>query len=369
MARVVQLLGRGGQSFAERVLGWSRPTIRKGQLELSSGRPIIDRFHDRGRKSAEESFPELIEHIRLIVEPTGQADPTFRSTRTYIPLTAASVRERLIAIFGYKSNDLPCVRTISNKLAALNYRPQKVAKCRPVKKIPETDAIFDSVHEVNDSAKLEQGVLRLSIDTKATVHIGNFSRGGYSRNPGKAYDHDFESEEKLTPFGLFLPETGKSYLWFTPSKVTADFMVDRLEEIWPTFKAQYNPHKLVINADNGPECSGVRRQWLRRLLEFAQTQGIEIELAYYPPYHSKYNPVERLWGVLENHWRGELIDSVEKALGLARTMSFRSVKPVVKLVRKVYKSGVTLTKNEMDKIEACLDRKKGLENWSIIIWP
>ncbi|MFT5116101.1 MAG: transposase, partial [Parasphingorhabdus sp.] len=88
-------------------------------------------------------------------------------------------------------------------------------------------------------------------------------------------------------------------------------------------KTRDNIHKLVINADNGPECSGRRTQWLNRLVALADDHQIEIQLAYYPPYHSKYNPVERLWGVLENHWRGEIIDSFQKALGLARRMSYQ----------------------------------------------
>ena len=369
MAGVVQILGRGGQSFAENVLGWSRPTIRKGIKELESGVDFVDRFSDRGRKPIENKLPHLMDHIRLVVEPLGQTDPTFRSTRTYIPLTADSVREKLAKEFGYKSNELPCTRTISNKLMALNYRPQKVAKCRPLKKIPETDAIFERVHQINRQADEEPGVLRISLDTKAVVKVGAFSRNGKSRNPGKAYDHDFDPDDKLTPFGMLLPETGESHLWFASGKVTADFMVDRLEELWPKLKEKYNPHKLVINADNGPECSGVRRQWLKRLVCFGVRAGIEIQLAYYPPYHSKYNPIERLWGVLENHWRGELLETVNKTLGLARSMTFRSIKPTVKFVNKVYKNGVTLTNDAFAIIEKNIEREEGLEKWFISIPP
>jgi len=369
MAKVVQNLGKGGQRFAERVLNWSRPTIRKGARELSSGQDIADRFSDRGRRKIETVLPLLLDHIRLVVEPTSQTDPTFRTTRTYIPLTAASVRAQLAHQFGYSEDQLPCTRTISNKLNQLNYRPMKVAKCKPLKKIAQTDAIFEEVHRINADADQNSGVLRISLDTKAVVNIGQFSRGGKSRHPCKAYDHDFAPDEKLTPFGILLPQSGESYLWFATSKVTADFMVDRLEEVWPKLKDQYRPHTLVINADNGPECSGSRTQWLKRLVEFGASAGVTIQLAYYPPYHSKYNPVERLWGVLENHWRGELLESVEKTLGLARSMTYRAIKPMVKLVRKAYKSGVTLTKHEMNKIEEKLQRKEGLEKWFISIAP
>ena len=77
----------------------------------------------------------------------------------------------------------------------------------------------------------------------------------------------------------------------------------------------------MINADNGPESNEHRTQWLKRLVELFDAYKLTIQLAYYLSYHSKYNPVDRVWGVLENHWRGEIIDSVDKALGLARSMT------------------------------------------------
>lgn len=369
MARVVEMLGRGGQSFAERVLGWNRGTIRKGLLELRSGVPIEDRFDLRGRRKAEEILPHLLEDICLIMEPEVQADPTFRSTRIYSRLSAREVRDRLISRSGYSDSELPCVRTLSTKLNELGYRLTKVRKCRPQKKIPETDSIFEEVHRLNEEADQDDKVLRISLDTKATVKIGPFSRGGYSRQGEEACDHDFEPEATLTPFGVLLPQTGDHHLWFTESKVTADFMVDRLEEMLPRWKQRFHFHTLLINADNGPENSGRRTQWLKRLVELADAHQLNIKLAYYPPYHSKYNPVERLWGVLENHWRGEILLSVEKTLGLARSMTFKGLKPTVRKVTRSYRQGVSVAKKLMKAIERRLSRTAGLEPWFIHIAP
>ncbi len=126
--------------------------------------------------------------------------------------------------------------------------------------------------------------------------------------------------------------------------------------------------KLFINSDNGPECSGQRTQWLKRLLQLSRDKKIEIELAYYPPYHSKYNPVERFWGVLENHWRGEIISTINKAIGLAKTMTYNAISPIVNLVGKVYEKGISLTPKQMKKeIEPFLIRKDGLKKYFITI--
>lgn len=370
MAEVVNILGRGGQRFAEKILSWSRKTIRKGQRELHSGQPIEDRFKDRGRKRAEHHLPNLLQDIESIVEPVLQADPTFRSRRVYAPLTAKEIHKRLQTDKKYKPTELPTVRTISNKLSKLNIRPQRVKKCRPQRKIPETDAIFEQVHDINEDADSDPEKLRISLDSKASVKIGPYSRGGKNRIKQQASDHDFDPEATLTPFGIFVPESAESYLWFSIGPVTADFMVDRLEELWPKLHQRFPQlHTLVINADNGPESSGQRTQWLKRLVEFSGAYEVTIQLAYYPPYHSKYNPVERLWGVLENHWRGELLDSIEKTLGLARSMTYRGIKPRVNLVRKVYRNGIRLTKKAMKPIEEKIDRLKNLEKWFITIRP
>lgn len=76
---------------------------------------------------------------------------------------------------------------------------------------------------------------------KMLLHPGGVSQwkklmGGKSRQGEKACDHDFEPEVKLTPFGIFRPDTNQTWLFFSNGSVTADFMVDRLEEIWPALK-------------------------------------------------------------------------------------------------------------------------------------
>jgi len=369
MASIVESIGYGGQFFASKVLGWDRNTIRKGTKELESGHAIVDQYHRSGRKKSEYHFPNLLNDIKSIVEPSGQTDPTFRSTRIYTPLTTKEVRHRLVTQCGYRSSEFICERTIANKLNGLNYRPQKVKKCKPIKKIAETDAIFEQVHQINAEADDAEGILRISLDTKATVKIGEFSRNGKSRQPQKAIDHDFAPDHMLTPFGILQPKTGESHLWFCEGKVTADCMADCLEEMLPKWQAKKAFKELVINADNGPENSGQRTQWLKRLTEISDTQQIKITLAYYPPYHSKYNPVERLWGVLENHWRGEILNSIEKAIGMARSMTYKGIKPTVRRITRIYKTGVTVAKKNMQEIECRLNRKEGLEPWFITILP
>ena len=152
--------------------------------------------------------------------------------------------------------------------------------------------------------------MRVSIDTKATIKIGAFSRGGYNRQGSKAVDHDFEPETTLKLFGIHIPEKDENHLYFTESNVTADFMVDALEDLWRSLENQTELHTIVINADNGPENSSRRTQFVKRIVELAENKSIDVKLAYYPPYHSKYNPIERVWGA----WKTTGVENYSKAL-------------------------------------------------------
>jgi hypothetical protein len=136
MARTVRELGPGGQGQAERELGWSRVTIRKGTHEMQSGIVCQDAFTLRGRKRAEEHLPQLLTDITAIVNGQSQTDPQFRTTRLYTRLSAKEVRHQLIVQKGYTDAELPCVQTIATKLNTLGYTLTKVAKSQPQKKSP-----------------------------------------------------------------------------------------------------------------------------------------------------------------------------------------------------------------------------------------
>ncbi len=146
-------------------------------------------------------------------------------------------------------------------------------------------------------------------------------------------------------------------MYFSSSKITSDFIVDILEDFWRSQKSRFDQIKtLVINQDNGPENHSRRTQFMKRIVEFSQKYQVNIRLAYYPPYHSKYNPIERTWAVLENHWNGSILDEVETALKFAKTMTWKGKNPVVKLVTQTYETGVKLGKKAMTKIEEQIER-------------
>jgi hypothetical protein len=184
-------------------------------------------------------------------------------------------------------------------------------------------------------------VKRLSIDCKATVLIGAVSRGGLPRGDNQACDHDLGLHEKYIPCGIVDEESGPMSITFGSSYKTSDCIVDALEAWWAALEetAQVAMARLQIQMDNGPASSGRRTQFLHRMVALGDAIGKPIQLLYYPPYHSKYNPMERCWGILELHWNETKLVDVETMLEWAKSRTWQGMHPIVELSRKVYQRG------------------------------
>ena len=210
------------------------------------------------------------------------------------------------------------------------------------------------------------------MDTKATVDVGEYSRYGRSRGlePVKALDHDMRPKEKLVPGGILEPVSGRSFLFFTSSYKTSDFMVDGLLLWWNKRKQELPDLKhIVINLDNGPECSGRRSQFLKRMVEFSDITGLTVRMINYPPYHSKYNGIERYWAGLEKSWNGYLLNTVSVVLNRAANFVWKRVRSVVRLLETTYEKGVKIGGKDMQAIEERLERSDTLPLYDITIAP
>ena len=369
-AKITKAYLGGSPWKAERVFGWCRRAVALGIRELETGYICYVEIHERGNNKTEDRLPNLEQDIKDIVEPQVQVDPKFKTPLKYTRATAKAVRKVLIDVKGYSDEELPTVRTISTILNRLGYTLKRVQKTKPLKKIKETDAIFENVHKINKLADEDPETLRISVDSKAKVPIGDFSRGGKSRGQEakQAGDHDMNPEEKLVPFGILEVVCGLLMMVVGNSAETSDFIVDALQIWWDRRKDVYSHIKcLVINIDNGPSSASHRTQFIKRMTQFAEESGLDIHLVYYPPYHSKYNPIERCWGVLEEHWNGEILDSVNTAVEWMKTMTWKGNQPIVHFLDKVYKKGIKVAKDEMKKYSEKIYKSTSLPRWNLAI--
>jgi len=362
----------GSARRAEAVFGWSRRTVILGLHELRTGITCVDNTSARGNRKTEEKWPQLAEDMRSLAEPHSQVDPKFQSPFCYTRMTAKAMRQALIGQKSWQHGQLPCENTIGNILNRLGYRLRRVQKAKPVKRVRDTEAIFAHVHRENHASDARDDSLRISMDTKAKLNVGAFSRGGTARGSEaiQAWDHDMRPQQKLVPCGILEVLGGLLTIIFGTSRETSDFLVDCLQQ-WGNLSQAHYRHirQLVIDLDNGPQNASVRTQFMQRMVEFADRNALEVVLVYYPPYHSKYNPIERCWGILEAHWNGTLLETVDTVLHWARTMTWKTVRPIVQLLDKVYANGVRVAKKAFRKIEERLERHASLPKYGVRIQP
>jgi hypothetical protein len=199
--------------------------------------------------------------------------------------------------------------------------------------------------------------------------VGGKTRTDAEGEVTKGWDHDPPAKEKLVPFGVLMLATGALMLLFGLAE-TSDAWVDALQMWWLQVRASLGHVKrLVIYLDNGPKNSGRRTQFLKRMVQFADWSRLEIRLVYYPPYHSKYNPIERCWSALEKKWNGVLLNCLKVVLQCALRMKWKGRHPTVKRLDGDYPNGVRVAAKEMKEYEARLKRSATLPKYDITIKP
>ena len=363
----------GSTRHAETVFGWNGKAVASGIRE-SEGPPAKSGTEQetRGRPSLERTHPELVTQADQLLGTQSQVDPKFQTETLYTRMTGESLRAALAESLNTPISRLPTTRTLRRLMNRRGFSLKKVRKTIPQKKIPQTDAIFGNVRAAQLRAEKDPSILRVSIDCKARVKIGPFSRGGSTRDAAsqKAVDHDMAVTPTVTPCGILEVASGQLSIGMIVGTTTSDSIVDTLERWWQERKAIY-PHvqTLMIDLDNGPDSHSHRTQFVHRITQFADSSGLRILLVYYPPYHSKYNPVERCWSALERHWNGALLSTIEMSLKWVATMTWKQLRPIVWTLDNNYERGKKLTKSQMKPVSQRLLRLTGLERWCVMILP
>jgi len=232
---------------AETEMGWGRESVEKGLKEAESGIRCADNFHGRGGKRTEDTVPGLKEAVISLAERETQADPAVKSALTYTRITGKSVRKALIEEKGFSDGELPAEKTFCAVLNRMGYNLKRVQKAKPRKKTKEVDVIFTNVWKINRESDLNPESLRISVDAKAKVNIGDFSRNGKSRGKEakKAGDHDMNPAAWLVPYGILNVLSGLLTIFFGTSYETSDFIADCIEEWQKQSKNQYSHIKEI----------------------------------------------------------------------------------------------------------------------------
>jgi hypothetical protein len=369
-------LGHGGVEYIARVLGIDPKTIRHGQRDLEDlpERPTPRvRKPGGGRKRAIEEDPQIDADFRAVLVEHTAGSPT-EEALIWTNLTKTEIVDLMQDCGSYVS-----VHIVDQLLDRHDYHQRKALRMTPLSRHPERNAQFETIarfkREYLDSANPI-----LSIDLKSRELLGNFFRSGtlWTRQTIRVFDHDFEefAQGVVLPHGIYDLKQNRGYIHLGTSHDTSEFACECLKDWWERFgRAAYPDATSILvlcdgggsnPADNDNGQAHLFRTDVQRLVN---DLGLEIRMAHYPPYASKYNPIEhRLFPHLTRVCRGVIFHTIAVVAELMRKASTRTgLSVVVDILDKVYQTGRKVSQATKDAVN--LARDTVLPRWNYRILP
>jgi len=354
-------LGPGGRSYIASVLGCSRRTVSKGAREVSGlrTREVEARIRKPGggRKSYQVKWADIDEKFLEVLRDHTAGNPMDEAVRW----TNLTLGEIVVAL--RKDHSIQISKWVVRKLLKKhNYRRRKAQKKRTMKQVAHRNEQFENIARLKAQYEAADNP-RISLDTKKKEYLGNFYRDGhlYTLEELHTYDHDFNSfaEGLIIPHGIYDLGQNIGYIHIGTSHDTSEFACDSLRHWWYTYGQQHYPQatSILVLCDGGGSNSSRHYIFKQDLQELADEIGVEIRMAHYPPYCSKYNPIEhRLFPHVTRACQGMVFTSVELVKELMeRTHTQAGLKVFVRIIDQVYQTGRKVAVDFKEKMRIVFD--------------
>lgn len=340
-------VGPGGRSYIAEVLGCSRNSVSKGAREVSSlsTREVEQRIRIKGggRKRYTVTWGSVLDEKFLTVLRDHTAGDPMDETVRWTNLTPGEIIKALrndheIAVSKF---------VVYQLLKKHNYRRRKAQKKISLKQeIKNRNEQFENIARLKAEFRAAGNPI-VSMDTKKKEYLGNFYREGhlYTLSELHTYDHDFHSyaEGVIIPHSLYDLQFNVGYLQLGTSHDTGEFACDSFRWWWTTYGRHLYPNAtaILVLCDGGGSNSARHYLFKQDLQALADELGIEIRIAHYPPYCSKYNPIEhRLFPHVTRACQGVIFTSIELVKELMeKTSTTTGLKAFVHIIDKVYETG------------------------------
>mgnify|MGYP001219393899 CR=1 FL=1 len=364
-------LGHGGITYISDLLNISTKTIQSGLEELSKKKldSIRIRSLGAGRPYIEKTYPALHDcFLELLASYTAGCPMNEGLRWTY--LNAEEIRDKLA-----DQDIFISITTVRLLLNLHGFKRRKIAKTATIKEVANRDAQFTNI----DSLVAQYQAIDcpiLSMDTKKKEWLGSFYRAGkiYTLNEAaQAWDHDFSSmaNGQMIPHGLYDQRRNEAYMHLGTSRDTAEFALDALLSWWENHGVvHYNGVKKLLLLCDGGGSNNCRHYLFKEAIHlFTQKTGLEVRVAHYPAYCSKYNPIEhRVFPYVTKALKGIMIDSVKTAKKLIeqRAKTKTGLKVFAKVIEKQYEKGKKASKEFLDKLPIIFDDFLPLWNYKTV---
>lgn len=326
------------------ILGINRKTVYRGRHELRAGEHLDgDRVRKKGggRKSTLSVHPEYINIFREIVEFDIAGLPQDANTQ-WLRLTPQQIR----CIFAEQYHIDISLYTVRQIIKAEGYTRRKPLKTNAMADSQERDEQFDKIAQQLKECE-QNGNPVFSIDTKKKELLGNFRRDNgtaYTKEAVRVNDHDYSTfaNGKMVPHGIYDVNKNTGYMTFGLDHDTAEFACDCFAQQWEQRIRHIYPNaKIILMLCDGGGSNNARSWlWKWSLIQLAKKLGINIRVAHYPPYCSKWNPIEhRLFSQISRTWSGAVFNTVEEASELAsRTRTKTGLAVFTSINRRTYET-------------------------------
>jgi hypothetical protein len=343
-------LGYGGVSRVARLAEASRPTVRRGAVELDQPADPRGRIRQHeGPKRRCDTDPGLLQALDRLVEPDTRGDPD-----SPLRWTCKSTRELAQALTaqGHPVSD----DTVGRLLRQQGYRLQRTAKTLEGAQDADRDGQFRYLNQ-QARTQLAAGQPVVSVDAKKKELVGRFANGGAewqpSGEPERVNVHDFPDPTlgKAIPYGVYDLGRNAGWVGVGVDHDTAAFAVATLRRWWQQVGQRTYPAatRLLVCADAGGSNGYRVRAWKTELARLAAETGLQVSVCHLPPGTSKWNRIEhRLCSAISMNWRGRPLISHEvivELIGATRTHTGLRVR--AELDRGRYPLGVRVRDEEL----------------------
>lgn len=307
--------GLSYRKFSKR-MGISTHTLQNGLQELHSDHPIERKRIRRqggGRHAVLPQHPEWVQATVQIIDPHTAGLPQDEDV-IWVSLNKTQIQNEL-AKAGYVISKYH----VTQILDFLGLKERSFRKDIPMRDVKDRNEQFENIASTRKSLE-EVGIPIISVDTKKKELLGNFKRDGKALSNGtlKSFDHDFATfgNGTVVPHGIYDVTRNVGYMTMGVSHDTSKFVCDNIERVWNGYlKGQYpDAHTIAILCDGGGSNSSSHRIVKQDLMDLANRLNMRLLVMHYPPYCSKFNPIEhRLFSQITRSWNGAPLMSVEDA--------------------------------------------------------
>lgn len=363
-----QKLPLGGQQYIADLFGCSPKTVRRGQKELENKELLPEKGRLRhkggGRKNTLSQHPELSEEFEQVIAEHTAGSP-MDAEILWTNLTPNQIAEKLS-----KEEQTVSFYTVKQLLKKHKFKRRKARKSQSLGVSLFRDEQFKNITQLKE-AFLAAGLPIISIDTKKKELLGNLYRDGhlYTKEVIRVYDHDFPylADGVIIPYTIYDLRHNRAYVYLGTSKDTAEFVCDCLRHWWFNYGSNLYPGAsgFLVLADGGGSNSSRHFIFKSELEKLAEDLSVEIRMAHYPPYCSKWNPVEhRVFPHLTRSLQGVILTSHELVQDLLETATTRTgLKVIVNIIEKTYQIGRKVADDFKDTMRIVFDAYLGQWNY------